>query len=368
MSAQLTTEETRLARAAAAADWQPETVLKADVFGRVELGRYRGEPAILRDLGRARPWALPVAALLFWHEVRTLRRCDGLPGLPRLIARDGRRLYRSWIPGVPMHVARPEGDAAYFRSAKALLRRLHRRGIAHNDLAKEPNWLRRPDGSAALIDFQLATFHRRRGKLFRLLAYEDLRHLLKHKRRYCPEALTARERRVLANKTLAVRGFMATGKPLYNLATRGLFGWSDGEGSGDRLTRWGEPLSQRLAAHPAVREAAVAAYPKTGHGHGLYAFVVAEAPVTAAALKRWAGEALGRAGEPELVQLVDALPRDRDGTLRQDVLDLVARNLVADIDGVVGDDRTLAALTRRIVAGRLNLTDRRLEPAPVELE
>ncbi|HEX2257512.1 MAG TPA: serine/threonine protein kinase [Afifellaceae bacterium] len=358
-----TLQDVRSADAAAADDWQPETVLKADVFGRVELGRYRGKPAILRDLGRARPWALPVAALLFWHELRTLKRCEGLASLPRLLGREGRRLYRSWIPGVPMHVARPEGDTAYFRSAKALLLRLHRRGIAHNDLAKEPNWLRRPDGSAALIDFQLATFHRRRGKLFRLLAYEDLRHLLKHKRRYCPEALTPREKRVLANKTLAVRGFMATGKPLYNLVTRGVFGWSDGEGSGDRLTRWGEPLRQRLCAHPAVREAAIAAYPKAGHGHGLYAFVVAGAPVTAAALRRWASEALGRGGAPELVQLVDDLPRGSDGRLRQDVLDLISRNLVADVAGVVGEDGALAAATKPIVDGRLNLTDRRLEPA-----
>jgi predicted Ser/Thr protein kinase len=360
MDARVTPEEMRSANAAGRIDWQAETVLKADVFGRVELGRYRGKPAILRDLGRARPWALPVAALLFWHELRTLRRCDGLAGLPRLLGRDSRRLYRSWIPGVPMHVARPEGDAAYFRSAKAVLRRLHRRGIAHNDLAKEPNWLRLPDGSAALIDFQLATSHRRRGKLFRLLAYEDLRHLLKHKRRYCPEALTPREQRVLAKKTLAVRGFMATVKPLYNVVTRSLFGWSDGEGSGDRLKRWGEPLSRRLAAHPAVREAAVAAYPKPGHGHGLYAFVVADAPLTAAELRRWAGETLGRGGEPELIQLVEALPRNGDGKPRQDVLDLVARNLVADLDGIIGEDHALAALTKRIVDGRLNLTDRRL--------
>lgn len=345
----------------AAGWWEPDTVLKADIFGRVEFGRYCGEPAILRDLGRARLWALPLAAWLFRHELRTLRRCDGLAGLPRLVGRGPRRLYRSWIPGVPMHVARPAGDAAYFHSAKALLRRVHRLGIAHNDLAKEPNWLRRPDGSAALIDFQLATLHRRRGKLFRLLAHEDLRHLLKHKRKYCPEALTPREKTVLATKTLWVRTAMAAGKPLYHLVTRGLFRWSDGEGSGDRLQHWGEPLRRRLSEHPAVREAAVAAYPLPGQGHGLYAFIVADEPLSAAAVRRWAGEALGRGAEPELVQFVPALPRDADGRLRQDILDLVARNLVSDLDGVVGGDPALAATIKAIVEARLNLTDRRLE-------
>jgi hypothetical protein len=365
MDAQATPEKMRSADEGTGG-WQPETVLKADLFGRVELGRYRGKPAILRDLGRASPWALPLAALLFWHEVRTLKRCDGLAGLPRLLGRERRRLYRSWIPGLPMHVARPEGDAAYFRSAKAVLRRLHRCGVAHNDLAKEPNWLRAPDGSAALIDFQLATLHRRRSKLFRLLAYEDLRHLLKHKRRYCPEALTRREKQVLATKTLWVRGFMATSKPLYHLVTRRLLRWSDGEGSGDRLQRWGEPLRQRLCAHPKIREAAIAAYPQPGPGHGLYVFVVASEPLTAAELRRWAGQELGRGGEPELVQFVDTLPRNGDGKLRQDILDLVARNLVADLMGVVGEDPALAAVTKRIVDGRLNLTDRRLATAPAQ--
>ena len=59
----------------------------------------------------------------------------------------GRRaLVRGWIDGVPLHIAKPHGDAAYFRSAKAALRTLHRAGITHNDLAKEQNWLyaRRP--------------------------------------------------------------------------------------------------------------------------------------------------------------------------------------------------------------------------------
>ena len=50
-------------------------------------------------------------------------------------------LVRGWIDGVPLHIAKPYGDAAYFRSAKAALRALHRAGIAHNDLAKEQNWL-----------------------------------------------------------------------------------------------------------------------------------------------------------------------------------------------------------------------------------
>ena len=102
-------------------------------------------------------------------------------------------LVRGFIDGVALHVAKPQGDAAYFRSAKQALRKLHRAGICHNDLAKEQNWLRGTDGSAYLTDFQLAVCFNSRSKLFRIAAYEDLRHLLKHKRSYVPDALTPTE-------------------------------------------------------------------------------------------------------------------------------------------------------------------------------
>jgi serine/threonine protein kinase len=142
-------------------------------------------------------------------------------------------LRREWIEGRPMQLARPR-NAEYFRAARALLARLHRRGVAHNDLAKEPNWLVTPTGMPALVDFQLALVSPRRGRVFRALAREDLRHLLKHKRSYCPERLTARERRILATPAAFSRVWMATAKPAYTFVTRRLFGWADREGAGDR--------------------------------------------------------------------------------------------------------------------------------------
>src|SRR3546814_17659449 len=69
----------------------------------------------------------------------------------------------------------------YYRDGLRLLARLHRRVIVHNDLAKEPNWLVCADGRPALVDFQIAWTRGRRGRLFRLLAREDLRHMLKHR-------------------------------------------------------------------------------------------------------------------------------------------------------------------------------------------
>jgi hypothetical protein len=106
--------------------------------------------------------------------------------------------------------------------------------VLHNDLAKEPNWLVTADGRPALVDFQLAARPRRRGIAFRTLAYDDLRHLLKHKRTYCAPCLSERQRRILARRSLISAAWARTGKPVYRLITRRLLGWSDREGAGDR--------------------------------------------------------------------------------------------------------------------------------------
>lgn len=211
-------------------------VLKADLFGSVSLSLHGGDQVVIRDLAAARWWLKPLARHLARREARALGLLAGMPGTPRLIMFDGKRLVRSFVAGQPMQLARPD-DASYYREALRLVRRLHRAGVAHNDLAKEPNWLVTPDGGPALVDFQLALVSPRRGRLFRTLAREDLRHLLKHKRSYRPAQLTARERRILATPSALSRLWMATGKRAYQFVTRRLLGWADREGAGDRQFR-----------------------------------------------------------------------------------------------------------------------------------
>ena len=174
-----------------------------------------------------------MARALARREARTLRALAGLDGVPQLIDFDGRRLTRSYLPGRPMQRARP-GDPAFFSAAQRLLFEVHRRNVVHNDTAKEPNWLVLDDGRPALIDFQLAGWRPRRGRLFRLLAREDIRHLLKHKRTYAADALTARERRILARPAWTSRLWRASVKPVYLFVTRRLLGWADREGANDR--------------------------------------------------------------------------------------------------------------------------------------
>jgi predicted Ser/Thr protein kinase len=201
-------------------------LLKKDVFGRILLISGPNGQYILRDARAARPWVRPLARWLISREARALAVLEGLDGTPSLLETQASSLRRSYLEGDAMQIARPT-DAAYFRSAAKLLRRLHRLGIAHNDLAKEPNWLVTPGGEPAILDFQMASFRPQRDFLFRILAREDIRHLLKHKRTYRPDLLSKREQRILDNPAVISRIWMQTGKRIYLFVTRRILGWKD---------------------------------------------------------------------------------------------------------------------------------------------
>jgi AMP-binding enzyme C-terminal domain len=335
--------------------WRGGVVLKRDIFSAIERGRFRGDAgeveAVLRRLDGVPWWSRPLAYLLFRRERRALAAASGLGIAPPLLFAGRHALVRGWIEGVPLHIAKPHGDAEYFRSAKAALHRLHRAGITHNDLAKEQNWLY-ADGRAYVTDFQLASRFSSRGRrslLFRIARYEDLRHLLKHKRRYAPDALTAAERRVLARKSVITRVWMATGKKLYYAVTRGL-NVTDREGRGLRFVRDAPAIAARLRAHPDVRDVAIVAFPDRRTGTGLYAFVEGSAG------DRELRDFLGRNG-PEYLQVVDALPRNRSGEVRSEILELVAMNQL-DLIGPLVKNEDERALVGRIVSERRNLRDR----------
>src|SRR5712671_1981187 len=238
--------------------WTNGVVLKRDLFSTVERGRFGTRSgdveAVLRRIDEVPWWSFGVARHLFARERRALAGAGDLGIAPPLLFAGRRALVRGWIDGLPLHIAKPHGELGYFRSAKAALRKLHRAGICHNYLAKEQNWLRGPDGRAYLTDFQLAARFSRRSWLFRIAAYEDLRHLLKHKRRYAPDALTSAERRVLAKKSLLTRVWMATGKKLYYWITRDLLRFTDREGGGPRLVYDAPRIAARLKASAGARD------------------------------------------------------------------------------------------------------------------
>jgi hypothetical protein len=332
--------------------WRSGVVLKRDVFSTIERGHFRTErgevDAVQRRLGEVPWWSRLLANELFRRERRALAIAGPLGVAPPLLYAGRDVLVRGWIDGVPLHIAKPHGDATYFRAAKAALFKLHRAGIAHNDLAKEQNWLY-ADGRAYVTDFQLAACFRRRTWLFRIARYEDLRHLLKHKRRYAPEALTAAERRVLARKSFITRAWMATGKKVYYAITRGL-NFTDREGRGVRFVREAPAIAARLRTHSQVRDVAIVPYPDRRAGTGLYAFVESSAG------DRELLDFLG-ATKPEHLQIVDALPRNAQGEVRSEILELVAMNQLDLIAPLIKTDAE-RAIVGRIVSDRRNLRDR----------
>lgn len=207
--------------------------LKADSFGRIALMRDGQGLFVRRDLAHVPLWLRLPAWWLARREALALRCVQGLAA-PQLLRWDGRRLDRSYLDGAAMYQRPPHGDLAYFQRARRLLQQLHRSGIVHNDLAKEANWLVLADGAPAVIDFQLAMRGRPRARWLRLLAREDLRHLLKHKRTYCPQALTPVERRLLKRHSWLREAWFATGKPVYRFVTRRILHWEDNEGQGPK--------------------------------------------------------------------------------------------------------------------------------------
>ena len=341
--------------------WRPGTVLKRDVFSTVERGHFRtsnGEvEAILRRVDEVPWWSWPIARHLFNRERNALAIAGQLGIGPELLFAGKRSLVRGWIDGSALHISQPHGDAAYFRSAKRALAKLHRAGLSHNDLAKQQNWLRGRDGQAYLIDFQLAQTFSRRGRLFRIAAYEDLRHLLKQKRRFAPEALTDSERRVLSRKSLVSRTWMTLGKPIYHAITRGLFNFADREGGGRRLVYDAPPIMQHLKSVAGVRDAAVVSFPDRRRGVGLYAFVEGDPSLSEQMLRQHLVGTLGAEKAPEHLQIVDALPRRADGSVRTEILHLIATNQVELIPPLMTDASERAAVDR-IIADRRFLQDR----------
>jgi len=142
---------------------------------------------------------------------------------------------------------------------------------------------------------------------------------------------------------------MATGKRLYYATTRGL-NLMDQEGRGTRFVHQAPAIAARLRAHPLVRDVAVVAFPDRRAGTGLYAFV--EANAKEPELLDFLGDA-----KPEHLQVVEALPRNGNGRIRSEILELVAMNQLDLIDPLIRTESERAVVSR-IVSEWRNLRDR----------
>lgn len=252
------------------------SVLKRDAFGRVELlSRGDGSPRLIRRVasGGALPLSRRIACLLLRRESRALAALEGLAGVPRSMDVSGLpplpeggaqlALVRSYVDGAPLHRCE-RLPIDFFERLEDLVRELHGRGVAHNDLHKEQNIVVGPEGWPALIDFQLASVHAVGSRTLASRASDDLRHVAKHRRRYLRFARVedvAPSAELLAYPPRAPRRrgvalvWRTTGKPLYNLVTRRVLGRRDGEERRELKGPWpvwvpavGERAAQRMSS------------------------------------------------------------------------------------------------------------------------
>lgn len=248
--------------------------LKRDSFGRVELvsdcyGRWIRRVAC----GGALPMSRAIARALLRREARALQALDGMAGVPQLVERarfvalaspDGvvphpdDVLVRSYVDGTPLHRC-TELPCDFFERLAELVRQLHARGVAHNDLHKEQNIVVGQGGAPHLIDFQLASVHSPDSRTLAKRAADDLRHVAKHQRRYlrftrvederwAPAAHLRLDPPRPARRRGAALVWRKTAKPLYNFVTRRVLQRRDGEER--RETRgpwpvWCEPVARR---------------------------------------------------------------------------------------------------------------------------
>ena len=131
----------------------------------------------------------------------------------------------------------------------------------------------------------------------------------------------------------------------------------------------GAAIAAALTAHRDVRDAAVLAYPDRITGTGLYAFVEARHVADAerpsnensrldeAKLLAHVAATVGRENAPTCIQIVPALPRNADGHVRTDILQLIATNQVDSIDALITSEAERATVDC-ILNARQNMRDR----------
>ncbi len=188
-------------------------VFKHDFFAATSLYEAVGQveiPKIVVKVYRAHPF---FGLAMDWlgrlsreHEKAIYAVLEGVEGVPRWVGCVGPTgLAIEYIDAKPLdHLDKP--PAGYFDRMRRIFDALHARGVAYVDANKRSNMLVGPDGSAHLIDFQIAMRLRDdwpwpmrtiAARIVRYLQGKDIYHLCKHKRRLAPGELTDEEEEIL---------------------------------------------------------------------------------------------------------------------------------------------------------------------------
>jgi hypothetical protein len=145
------------------------------------------------------PWRL-LGRLQIGREAAAYRHLVGVEGVPRYFGRvDAHAIAIEKIDGVQLAFApdRFERGVDYVEALRAIVARLHARGLVHNDLRGRENVLVRAGGSLVVVDLAAALRLEPGGILFRLLAAADEAALLKWKALLAPGTFSDEERAFL---------------------------------------------------------------------------------------------------------------------------------------------------------------------------
>jgi len=170
-----------------------------------------GEKVVLKDYRRKRWfWRVLVGRLSIRQEARALRRLDGVEGVPRLRGRPGAdALVMSYMGSRRASPLDPrlQDNLDFYRDLERIVHEMHRRGVVHLDLKHRSNVLVTDDHRPAVIDFASAFYFREgwfMGRwLLALMKPIDLMALRHWKKRLCPGALSAEDRRTARRRAVA---------------------------------------------------------------------------------------------------------------------------------------------------------------------
>jgi len=150
-----------------------------------------------------------IGRFLIWRETKAYRRLKALKGVPECyLVMAGLAIVLEEIKGRSLEGLEKERrlPETFFDNLRALVERIHKRGLAHCDLKRAPNILVGDDGNPYIVDWSASIF-RRELKVFPLnLIYQrflvdDFNAITKVKLRHAPESVTLEEKRLFNHRS-----------------------------------------------------------------------------------------------------------------------------------------------------------------------
>jgi tRNA A-37 threonylcarbamoyl transferase component Bud32 len=167
----------------------------------VLLIRIDGDEAVLKDYTHSDTWFRRlIAPLLVIREVRSLKKLDGVTGVPRLYHVYNRLSFLvESVNGIAASQMKKDTlDNAFFERMNKVLDDVHEKGVTHCDLRSAGNTLITEDHQPWLVDFVASIHQSSRWNIIGRWIFEqfvdaDYGAVLKLKKRLAPEHLTKKE-------------------------------------------------------------------------------------------------------------------------------------------------------------------------------